>query len=593
MNNRALVSAQKVAAALDTPAAKGVLQRQCTCGNQATSGECEVRGDKKQLLRRDRATEGSDTETHSTVHEVLRSPGQALDATTREFFEPRFGIEFSGVPVQNGTTPISLSPLSIASSDDPNEAEADRVAGKVLQWQAEERPGVRYDFSQVRVHADAQAVESARMVNALAYTLGEHVVFGAGQYAPTTRAGRQLLAHELVHTIQQAASKVPKLQRSKTVQLTGHGKRSLTVVVGELRFTRNALDDVKKFGGLLPSSDQAHIGFYGDQLGYDPSHTDQADPFRWSKLRDLIDSDQKILVQKVKLPGEIPARHITPSESRTSKFYVPDLGYTLITESLHRRIYPGDTDIYASPSPDTHYVYYSTSLSSAAESSMAHELFGHTWLAIKEKPYVHPKLPRDIAARGTLTAEHKVQDPFGNVYTGTVEEFIHHYVTSQGAERAIWSSPTQDVGTQFLQQALTAFKTNFPRVVGGAIPPDVNRQWAVISNNYALAKPAGAGAGIVTPPASVHPSMPAPTPGPGRTPSAVQPAQSATPAITQPSIEQNLVAWFGTLDPDQQSTFIRFLRKIQEDIQRHNELTSRLLEVLPSRPGMDPAPSFP
>ena len=87
------------------------------------------------------------------VHEVLRSPGQLLDAQTRAFMEPRFGHDFSGV----------------------------------------------------RVHTDAKAAESARAVNALAYTVGRDVVFGAGQYALGTSAGRKLVAHELTHTLQQGS----------------------------------------------------------------------------------------------------------------------------------------------------------------------------------------------------------------------------------------------------------------------------------------------------------------------------------------------------------------------------------------------------
>lgn len=89
------------------------------------------------------------------IHEVLRSPGQPLDPATRAFMEPRFG----------------------------------------------------YDFSQVRMHTDAQGAQSARAVNALAYTVGREIVFAAGQYALNTFTGRQLLAHELAHTIQQGVSK--------------------------------------------------------------------------------------------------------------------------------------------------------------------------------------------------------------------------------------------------------------------------------------------------------------------------------------------------------------------------------------------------
>jgi hypothetical protein len=63
-----------------------------------------------------------------------------------------------------------------------------------------------HDFSRVRVHTDGRAAESARAVNATAYTVGQHVVFGAGRYQPQTSAGRRLLAHELTHVVQQASS---------------------------------------------------------------------------------------------------------------------------------------------------------------------------------------------------------------------------------------------------------------------------------------------------------------------------------------------------------------------------------------------------
>lgn len=64
-------------------------------------------------------------------------------------------------------------------------------------------PRFGHDFARVRVHNDGKAAESARAVNALAYTVGQDVVFGAGQYVPGTMAGRKLLAHELAHTLQQ------------------------------------------------------------------------------------------------------------------------------------------------------------------------------------------------------------------------------------------------------------------------------------------------------------------------------------------------------------------------------------------------------
>jgi hypothetical protein len=60
-----------------------------------------------------------------------------------------------------------------------------------------------HDFSNVRVHTDEQGAESARAVNARAYTIGQDVVFGRAQYAPGTKDGRHLLAHELVYVVQQ------------------------------------------------------------------------------------------------------------------------------------------------------------------------------------------------------------------------------------------------------------------------------------------------------------------------------------------------------------------------------------------------------
>ncbi|HEV8579669.1 MAG TPA: DUF4157 domain-containing protein [Thermoanaerobaculia bacterium] len=107
------------------------------------------------------------------VHEVLRAPGQPLDPTARTFMERRFG----------------------------------------------------YGFGQVRVHTDAQAAESARAVDAQAYTLGSDVVFGAGQYAPGTPTGRRLLAHELTHVAQQgkaAAASDGAIRRACKDPVTGN-----------------------------------------------------------------------------------------------------------------------------------------------------------------------------------------------------------------------------------------------------------------------------------------------------------------------------------------------------------------------------------
>ncbi|MCY7358506.1 MAG: DUF4157 domain-containing protein, partial [Rudanella sp.] len=65
-------------------------------------------------------------------------------------------------------------------------------------------PRIGHDLSRVRLHTDSRAAESARGISALAYTNGSNIVFGAGQYQPETDSGKRLLAHELVHTVQQS-----------------------------------------------------------------------------------------------------------------------------------------------------------------------------------------------------------------------------------------------------------------------------------------------------------------------------------------------------------------------------------------------------
>jgi Domain of unknown function (DUF4157) len=64
------------------------------------------------------------------------------------------------------------------------------------------------DFSDVRVHTDAKASDSAKSVNAHAYTVGSNVVFRSGMYEPESERGQRLLAHELTHVVQQRSGPV-------------------------------------------------------------------------------------------------------------------------------------------------------------------------------------------------------------------------------------------------------------------------------------------------------------------------------------------------------------------------------------------------
>ncbi|HEV7858533.1 MAG TPA: DUF4157 domain-containing protein [Pyrinomonadaceae bacterium] len=154
----------------------------------------------------------------SIVHEVLSSPGQPLDSNTRSLMETRLGHDFSRVPVhQVHLSRSAASGLSIGPADDSFEREAESVAERVGRARAEDGashagPARKYDLSQVRVHTDERATESARAVGAAAYTVGRDVVFGAGQYAPSSRRGQALLAHELTHVAQQQQAS-PALQQ--------------------------------------------------------------------------------------------------------------------------------------------------------------------------------------------------------------------------------------------------------------------------------------------------------------------------------------------------------------------------------------------
>jgi hypothetical protein len=87
-------------------------------------------------------------------------------------------------------------------------------------------PRLGFDFSQVRVHTDSIAAESARAVHALAYTVGQDIVFGAGRYAPATVEGQRLLAHELAHVVQQGGFTPPMRHPAGTTPAGQQGAAS-------------------------------------------------------------------------------------------------------------------------------------------------------------------------------------------------------------------------------------------------------------------------------------------------------------------------------------------------------------------------------
>src|SRR5260221_12343627 len=121
------------------------------------------------------------------------SPG---DSTTSPGGESRLRQHHSGKP---DASPLAAPPEVREALGEPGQP-----LNAETQALIESRFG--HDFSKVRVHADGKAAESAQAVDALAFTVGSDIAFGTGQYAPKTNDGKQLLAHELTHVVQQSSS---------------------------------------------------------------------------------------------------------------------------------------------------------------------------------------------------------------------------------------------------------------------------------------------------------------------------------------------------------------------------------------------------
>src|SRR5262249_3239706 len=127
----------------------------------------------------------------------------------------------SRIRTHTDAQPAQQNRLKLSWPGEPSEEEAERVASSMQSAASSAQlTGSRYDFGQVRIHADERAAASARAENALAYTVGWDVVYGNGQYAPHTTEGLRLLAHELTHVVQQTqgAASGPTKGGSMTIQ---------------------------------------------------------------------------------------------------------------------------------------------------------------------------------------------------------------------------------------------------------------------------------------------------------------------------------------------------------------------------------------
>ena len=111
------------------------------------------------------------------------------------------------VPRDPDLEPVPGRTGTVQGSVDGVQGSPGEPLGAGVRTLMEQRLGA--DFGHVRIHADHPAAAAARALGAAAYTAGNSIVFGPGRYRPDREEGRELLAHELVHTIQQDASGPP------------------------------------------------------------------------------------------------------------------------------------------------------------------------------------------------------------------------------------------------------------------------------------------------------------------------------------------------------------------------------------------------
>ena len=170
MSQGSAVAAQQAISIRVSRSGSAVVRRACDCGEHTTGGgECEECRKKRKVLQRKTASVSAPSIAPAFVHEALSSPGFALGQGSLDFFQPRL----------------------------------DR------------------DFSSVRVHTGEKEAASASALGARAYTVGRDIVFATGQFAPESRDGRWLLAHELAHVAQQADGSVGRAPQALEVGSPG------------------------------------------------------------------------------------------------------------------------------------------------------------------------------------------------------------------------------------------------------------------------------------------------------------------------------------------------------------------------------------
>jgi len=198
------------------------LQR--TIGNQAVQ-RLFLPGVIQAKLRIGQPNDIYEQEADRIAEQIMRMPGPMIQAKTSC---PLAMVSPCGEEEVVQTKPLRITPLMQRQTEQEKAAQAKGNSGQTRDGGPELElkisnlrgggqplpqsvrsffePHFGWDFSGVRVHNDSFAVESARTLNARAYTLGRDIVFGAGRYAPETGEGKKLLTHELTHVVQQGGT---------------------------------------------------------------------------------------------------------------------------------------------------------------------------------------------------------------------------------------------------------------------------------------------------------------------------------------------------------------------------------------------------
>lgn len=342
---------------------------------------------------------------------------------------------------------------------------------------AEKHLGV--DLSGTTLRFDDEARTRARKLDAHAVTNGGTVRFARGPLPTTSSFNRNLLGHELTHVAQQKAHGLGEAasQCSKPIWKAGN------VEVDPV-----AAGHIMTAGGLFSGQDQAHVTVsQRGKLAYDQSYTTPEDPFRWNRLKQIVDG----------------ARLKISAVSSGQKFDVLEGGQVTKTSLDEIKVKVGDTSVtgvtlqkgVSSPDPATDRIYYDAQ---SGVGALSHELFGHEWLALSGAPHVHP--PAGSVAEkqfGTIGPQHGITDPFGNVFSGTVRDYILKFIepsavattvtTSGKAAVKVPGSPTQGVSREAVISAVstlhTGAATGFTKTQYSAA---MARAWRTLGNNYDL-----------------------------------------------------------------------------------------------------------